>query len=489
MRRSVLNSVLKSLCIALLSVPSMVHGEELFSGDLGRWLSSEAYPRFSELVGKHPRFNGELIQVISMSGGQPAAQSDALTQAIRKQLTQQLTRLRSVQIAWREPERACGIRRTAPYLLGVEVARESRGRYSVTLALVDVEEGVWVNGGYQQWRGSLTLDERTALGRVVSEGAPGSIDAPIAAQNRSVIVAQLLERIDCALRGGLDGSVRVVAAQPEDELLQNLVVDLRGRYATSASVHLAEDPAAADWELSLALSESAALSVSASLVPVAGAASQAGAQRLATVFVSRKSATSGATVARVPRPVATDSTSAASPASRGGDADRESLIVDLHEVPSRPGEPCHRLSAACVEVTFDLAFPSYVIVLRTQPGQSMKLGSCGSPRRTSGSKRYRLSVRDPGAGFYALATRDADLASRLQRTLAAGAENCGARSRTDWLGGLEKTLARAGEALDWRVFRVPPRYSDQRRQVDSVALSERTTASPNHGTPTYGDAP
>jgi len=156
---------------------------EVFGGPLGSWLRAEAIPEFTALLGQHPRFKGERIRVVGMQDGVPVTQSNALGQALRSELTNKLTRIKGVQIAWQAPSAGCGVPLQAPYLLGVEVIEERRGQVLVRIAMVDVEEGVWVSGAHQQWRGALTLEERRALATPLVDAPAGTIDAPLASRN------------------------------------------------------------------------------------------------------------------------------------------------------------------------------------------------------------------------------------------------------------------------------------------------------------------
>ncbi len=436
--------VLVALTTPAFGDSSRGSANELFAGELGRWLQNDAIPELAVLVGKHPRFQGEQIRVVTMAGGRPALGSNQLSAAVRDQLTHRLTQIKGVQIAWQTGADRCGVPRNTPYLLGVEITSESRSRSLVTIAMADVEEGIWVSGGYLQWRGVLTQQERHALARLVASAPAGTIDSPLPGDRHNQISALLLKNIECALRGGLDGDVQVAVANSGDELLTAVAERLREALSRSATVVLVNgfDQAnssgedGADWLLELRLSSDIGEAVIATLAPN-NQASDTGRQRLAAVYV--RQAGQNTVVSPGASPVVSVAPSTL-------------LIEDLHEVPVKPGDRCYARSAECLEVQLDLSAPSYLLVLRTQPGGSLNLGSCARPRRVSGTKRYRLQIREGGAGFYAVATTDSELAARLHRQLAAGASNCGDRGRSDWLTQFEATLASAKSTLDWRAF-------------------------------------
>lgn len=433
----------------------------LFAGDLGRWLEREAIPELVTLVGRHPRFRGEQIRVVTMAGGRPTLAGSGLSHALRDRLTHQLTRVKGVQIAWQNPAGHCGVPRTSPYLLGVEIVSESRANSLVTIAIVDVEEGVWVSGGYLQWRGVLTPSERRALSQQRTAAPEGTIDSPLPSRQRQQIATVLLTNIECSLRGGLDGGVRVVAGDESDSLVNALTADIREALTRSATVSVVNEPGAsnqsrgteAEWTLELASSNDGGGAVVATLH------SAAASQRLGAVYIQRpQSARLAAGTPQIPVvPAPSDL--------------RLPLIDQLHEVPAKAGDVCYRRSAECLEVQFELTAPSYLFVLRTRPSGELSLGSCSSPRKTAGTKRYRMQIRDGGAGFYALATSDHSLARRLHRQLAAGARNCGDRSRGDWLDQLEATLAEASEPVDWQVFQIPARLGDEPPAAKALVMN------------------
>ena len=456
--------------LALLAVPALAANSastrssstELFGGELGRWLQQQAIPELVTLVGKHPRFRGEQIRVVTMKDGSPTTAGNGLSHALRDRLTHRLTRVQGVQIAWQNQTARCGVPRKPPYLLGVEIDVQSRSNALITIAMVDVEEGIWVSGGYLQWRGPLTQAERRAFSQAVSAAPVGSVDSPLPATEHAQISTLLQQQIECSLRGGLEGSVEVTIANPEDELLGALAVELHDALTHSATVNAVKSVQAnatseAEWQLELRTSTDVGESVVAILSSKAARAAQ-----LAAVYVHRS-----------------EESNTASNAAPAVNTSELTLIDGLHEVPLKPGDTCYRRSAKCLDVQFELAAPSYVFVLRTQPSGEMNLGSCTSPVKTTGTKRYRMYLRDAGAGFYALATSDRLLARRLHGQLAAGAKNCRETVRGDWLADLEVTLAQADAPVDWRAFRVPAQLRDSPGKGEVLASNSSSDREAN----------
>jgi len=433
------------LVVATITQVTQAASNELFGGSLGAWLRDDAQTQLTDLLSSHPRFRGERIRVVVMRDGLPAAQADGLAQAIRAQLTHKLAQINKVQLVWGDSLRGCQVPRKTPYLLGVEVERESRHRHLVRIAMVDVEEGVWVSGAHLQWRGLLTQAERQAKQTLSVEGAAGTIDKPLAATNRLAVVEQLLASIQCSLRGGVEGSVHIAAADPNDALLAELAVQLRKRVLHSAWLTVADNPLAADWQLRLVAAKDVGESVVATLSAGAQGGKDASSQRLAAVYIRRDRAEA----------VPVEFANAVS------NEPYENLLGEITPVPVEPGETCFSPRANCTEVQFDMAEPGYVLVVRNSGG-TLGLSSCKVPARSSGLKRYRFHAADLGRGdvsVYAVATTDRKLAAELHREFSSVASNCGRGSPVSsgaWLANLEQLVSRAPDKIHWQAFYPSP---------------------------------
>jgi len=461
------------LFLALMVITQFSHAasQELFGGSLGDWLRRDAQVKLTELLSSHPRFRGERIRVVVMREGSPATESDGLTQAIRAQLTHDLAQIDNVQLVWGDTARGCQVPRKTPYLLGVEVMRESRSRHLVRIAMVDVEEGVWVSGANLQWRGQLNQAEQRAHLTASVDGQAGTIDKPHSASNRTAVVEQLLESIQCSLQGGLEGSVNIAATDEQDTLLVELARKLRERVMHSAWLSVAEDAETADWRLRLSAVQDVGESVVATLDSVASGTS---AQRLAAVYVRRD---------------ANDTRVARSGSAPSGKENNEraqltdNLLGEITPVVSQPGERCFSPRANCTEVSFDMAAPGYVMVLRAGDG-AVNLNSCKQPVRTSGVKRYRFKTTDLGSepvssserggpSIYAVATLDRKLALELHREFLRAGSNCGGSvgaQNDDWLLALDAMVSRVPEKIDWQVFYSSPKLLANSTQSNAQEL-------------------
>ena len=103
-RRTLRATLSLFLFLGLMAIApfSQAASQELFGGALGDWLRRDAQTKLTELLSSHPRFHGERIRVVVMREGQPATESDGLTQAIRAQLTHKLAQIDNVQLVWGE---------------------------------------------------------------------------------------------------------------------------------------------------------------------------------------------------------------------------------------------------------------------------------------------------------------------------------------------------------------------------------------------------
>ena len=446
-----LRKALASLLLIAMPLTGYANSQEMFGGSLGVWLSGEAQSELTKLLSAHPRFRGERISVVAMRDGLPASHSDELTQAIRSQLTHRLAKVQGVQLAWRAATTGCAVPRETPYLLGVEVEAEGRNRHLVRIAMVDVNEGIWVNGAHLQWRGILTSEERRAQNTSSIDGASGSIDKPLAASDRVAILEQLIQGIECTLALSVEGRVEIVAADDADVLLNELASSLRKQMVHSAKVSVAANHQSADWQLQLALTQDLGQSVVATLTAIEnGELDSSSVQRLAAVYVRGAAGVEPARVAAGSTPVGPEQS-----LQRGADLD---LITNMRAAELGPGDPCYRPSGNCLEVEFELAQPGYVLVL-SNDGGLLHLGSCKRAGKIDGLRRYRVRKGRSGQGrgelsVYALATQDAVVARTLHELLSAQAVNCGGGGgATDaWLNAIDQLTTDAPGKVHWQAF-------------------------------------
>ncbi|MFK7916225.1 MAG: hypothetical protein AB8B93_20095, partial [Pseudomonadales bacterium] len=215
--------------------------------ELGIWFKSQATPHLLEVIGKHPRFKGERLSVVTMQNRKPATQGHQLGHSLAEYATHRLLSQSQASITWREQHGDCRPTRPTPYLLGIEVKTLTRQRAAVTIAVVDVEENIWVPGTSLQWQGRLSSAERRALQQTVSRAADGSVGRPIALSRQQQIKERLLAQLHCAMPAGIDGKIFVSTPAETDEQLGELGNQLTASLQRSPLFELANDLESATW--------------------------------------------------------------------------------------------------------------------------------------------------------------------------------------------------------------------------------------------------
>ena len=458
-----------SLVCLLIGFGGRVEASDaLLTGELGRWLETNAAPELIDTLSNHPRFKGETIRFVAMRDGKPTDNSDELTQAVQQFLTQRLLQGGNIRLAWLNHRPSCRAPRKIPYLLGLEVSRRGTRNHRMNIAMVDVEEAVWVSGIGLSWSGRLTKDERRALKIPVNEAYRGSIASPLPVSESGEIVTLLKERIACSLNGGLEGSVFVTS--PGIRELKPLVLALDNELSLTPIAELTGNRSEAEW-LMVATAEpvgNGSFELIIGLQPRESfdenpTGETANTQRVASVFVSGIQATTRntsdpdkpAAVQPVP-PTITH---------RTGSIEHHKLLSTLSMEPSARSGICNVRRAranACIEVEFALFEPAYLLVFRTN-GSQVDPTSCKRHIETSddGPRRYRLRVpptthpaNRPDAGFYVLATKDQAIAADFSRHLrhAPGACDSSTGSLDNWVRQFQALLHEHGESVQWRAM-------------------------------------
>jgi hypothetical protein len=415
-------------------------------GALLRWLDGEVAPALAETLTRHPNFRGETIDFLSLRNGVPQARSDALSQAVVAQLRARLLAVAGVRLAVGGARGPCAIGPSVHYAIGIEVTAGEGGTGAVTLAMLDVTEGIWVGGTSHEWRGRLAVAERRALARVVAVGRPGSVDAPLAGSRTEAIAEALQAQLGCTLPQGLDGPVHL--AVPDAAELGRIAASLRTSLATSPLGVLTPRAEAATWLLTL--EDSGGGGPVRELGLFLGEPDRETTQRVASVFVSGLDpAQPGATAARaVERPEALRP------------AEPPILLGPLQLEPVAPRGVCDRDGGVCAEVSLELQEPAFLLVFGTGEERVRPLDCGREPERSEpGERRYRLQVPEgvesgrPGAGLYVIATRDPALARRVHQALRDAPGACGRdpdQDRAQWLSAFTGLLD--ADALSWRAI-------------------------------------
>ena len=464
------------LCIVLLAtfssgaVFAATSADGVVSGGLERWLNTEVLPPLKNLLSNHPRFKGETIRVAGLTDGRPHQVSDELTQAVASALTHGLLKEDGVRIAWREASASpCALPRALPYLLGIEVSRKGSRSFQVTVAMIDVDESVWVSGASYRYDGRLSAAQARAVKKPITTAAVGTVSSPAPLADHPAITAALAAQIGCR---GIEGEVFIKS--PEQAVLAPIVANLQQRIARRASLDVVTDLKSADWVLQLQLKrvvgaghELVALLSANETEDASGASSEAetsrAQQRLAALFVEPTPAQLAQFAPVTASPRTPSEPSVARPSLPAAQTAVE-LIKSVKRSRPDAGGRCRTRRGRCVEVEVELNRPAYLVLFHTAADNTSadRLGAVSVERcerafvdPKSGKTRYRVTTQSREAGIYVLATPHFAVAQQLQHQLAAGDANCQAvGGDASWLSATRELLDTVADRVDWQVLRV-----------------------------------
>lgn len=419
--------------IALLIAFSAEASEPLLTSSLGRWLDQSATSELTDTLANHPMFKGETIRIVSLRDGKPVVTSNRLSEAVQERLTRRLLREEGVRIAWSHSKKRCDVPQQINFLLGIEIEHEGSRQYQLNIAMVDVEDAIWVGGLNLTWNGRLTRAERRALREEVSTAALGSLESPLPVTQVDAIARMLATRLSCTHPDGIDGPVFFPSPSSAD--LVRVTRGLEGELAISPVANITRVEKSAQWLMELA-AEPMGEGTFELVLTLKGPMPRATSQRAASVFVT------GLRQSPAPEPVPSA---------------HDMLVSAISEL-----GPCRssRRDRRCVELGLTLNRPAYLLTFHTHNGGLM-YAECDSraDMSSAGPRRYRIrtprgiekGIR-PDIGFYALATENRTLARAVERRLTAAPGACGHRYATlrIWLIQLQQILdAHPGE-LTWR---------------------------------------
>lgn len=404
-------------CLSLIA--GVACGAEVVGGSLGNWLDHEATPHLVEVLDHHPRLEGAPIRITEMRDGHPVAFSNRLTADIREQLTHSLLSRSNATIVLDDPGRCRPVE--VDNMLGIEVERAGRD-HRVSLAIVDVAEGVWINGTNLLWNGRLSTPQRRAFeSRDVGDiAAPGIYDL----ETPVTIADALYEQLQCHRQI----PAPILLAPSPDPIGRKIMGRLRERLSTGTL--LTVDPDDAESTLMLRMPAPDARELSLELSPRDGDTSV----RIAEVTVSR----------------AVERFAAATQA--------RSLVSEIFVRDHPRDEKCEPGRASCIDVEFELFEPAWTVMFYTV-GDEVAPVSCAMPDRLVGIRQYGLNVppqasaERPALGFYVLAFEDRASARSVQRSLVATSSRCegrgGARANEKWIATLADGL---NGGADWQAI-------------------------------------
>lgn len=449
----------RTLAAVLLSLAAhSAAGAELLTGTLAQWLEKKAAPALVETMGRHPRFQGESLQIVPMRNGEPSAASDALTEEIRRYLTYELLKQSQLRVLWRAPDTRCEVLHRPPLLLGVELSRRgtSQQRAQLRLAVIDPQENIWVPGINLRWQGNLTRAQQRA--RAQSAGTPQSDAVAVDRNDTEALAERLVADMACRLPFGLEGTVYIAAA--EQPALAELRTAVMAQLASRPRYAFATDAARADWLIQLSVREAAGEAPDRGSLPTLRAvlrdAEGHSEQWLAQINLSTAP---GA-------PVTAADTSRADRRARAPLAVAPFTLSNLAPCPDRPEERCALIETETSEASYLLAF-------QTRDGHlEGRFCSDALALRPAGSKRYRVRLDEAErVSLHLVATADRALAKTLRSQLrrAPGQCNGAATSYQSWLQQLSRVLGKGDAGYEWRTLTVS---EDALSQVAATHPSE-----------------
>ncbi len=149
------------MIVLALFTSNIIQASSVVEGPLGIWITQQASPKLGEILTQHPRFKGERIKIMAMRDGHPIAVTDQLTDHIREQLIEDLLSIADVKIVFDDTNRCNPIR--VDIILGIEVQKHDSREHRISLAMVDIEEGIWLNGTNLFWHVRLSNSQRRAF--------------------------------------------------------------------------------------------------------------------------------------------------------------------------------------------------------------------------------------------------------------------------------------------------------------------------------------
>jgi hypothetical protein len=182
------------------------------ASSLQHWIDIELAPYLAEHLGRHPRFKGESVILVSLDGSDIEPDIDGLTRSLRDRLMDSLLSDAAVTLPW-QPQQPpaqhhrqldqvqCGRIRDADYYIGIEIARTATAQYRVSVRALDVRAGEWVSGFGKSWSGALTPGELHALQeRRTDESLRGLRVLPFSSEHPDMAAGYLANNLSCLLR-------------------------------------------------------------------------------------------------------------------------------------------------------------------------------------------------------------------------------------------------------------------------------------------------
>lgn len=418
--------------LLLLVLTPFLNAARILDGSLGLWIADEASPLLAEILMKHPRFKGEKIKIMAMQDGQPVRITNSLTDEVRRQLTDDLLTLADIKILFNDDSRCQSI--NVHTILGIEVKKHDNRSHRVSLALVDTNEGIWLNGTNISWVGRMTNSQRR-------EFQSPAVQTRRTAVFSSTEVTEMATALHDQLKCNGFIATPIYFTQPEDDTGRGVIRKLRERIANRAQVTLNKSSAASIITL---VSPDLTESVGILYLELSDIDADGQALRIAEINVSNGPALQPLTTSQDYSP------------------DLMSAIQINEGRSSR--NVCETYKKGCVPVSFNLNRSAYTLLFYTIQGK-VSLVNCESPtRQRRGRYDYGLNVPAlnsapvPGLGFYALAVTDRKTARSFHQLLSRNASGCGRKRSLNhhqdasWLSSFNNLLSQYKTKTDWKAI-------------------------------------
>ncbi len=436
-----LHIISAKLAVALffgMTVPA--HAFRVVDGSLGSWLEREASPKLVEMLVRHPRLKGQRLKIMGIEDGNPVALSNKLGADIKDQLTQDLLTQTGIRLVF--DERAGCARDKTSLVLGIVTQRHDSNRHRVTVAMVDVEEGLWLGGANFSWNGRLTDSQRLAFRTSLS-----GIENRHALDVHSIdlIADALAEQVDCLPTIESPVFFLQKAGSLEQSVLPRLIEQFSrrsrvvGKQAEAKSILRLHHARLAGNNSALSLT-------------LASVDSPELVQQIAKVNVS------GVAPGALPAAYANEVSGAGT---RSGEGRRYLSELTLSNRTLKNGNGrCANKTPGCVRVHFELYRPAFVVAFYTRNGVPVPLNCRLGAEHTAGKHQINVDVpygselNRPTLGVYTLAFSQRGPAEILQRELNMGSPSCSSSpSEPDtWVSSFTRALSRYKQGVEWRAL-------------------------------------
>ena len=203
-QRQFIRLITGSFLLALASLAPAVFARSQSASSLSTWLTRDVVPELRELLSRHPRYQGQRIQI---DDGDHNALSEAIGVVLNNNLAGQegITLIAPVHTDSLPPvtpgsidELNCVDTYEFDYLLQVSTTSGESAQDRVQLALVDISSAAKQINNWQ-WQGRFSSSERRQYKRPLT-AANGSLSAPWGDSDVDAAALALSRDLACALR-------------------------------------------------------------------------------------------------------------------------------------------------------------------------------------------------------------------------------------------------------------------------------------------------